>query len=95
MSTASDIVEFETAKAEEREHCKLLNRRAVRMLLLKHHAIWFPGQQRKRVSQVTLTEIIRQLEASVERFIIAQASQDFAGRTGGARVCERDRRLQP
>lgn len=93
MSTATDIVAAEEAHTEAREHCKLLNRRTVRLLLLKHQGIWFPNHQRKRVSQVTLTDIMRHLEDSVERFIIAQASQDFAGRTGGPRACARDERL--
>jgi len=91
MSTASDIVECEQEILKERSKPKFVNRRVVRRFLLDQYGQWGHEKKRKNVSSAVLEEIIDHLEAGVERFIIAQASQDFAGRIGGARVCARER----
>jgi len=93
MSTANDILADEIEKAAAPR--PLLNRKAVRALLLHEYANWGRARTRHRVAKATLDEIMDHLHTSVTRFIIGQASQGFPGRQGGARVCQRERRGGP
>jgi len=66
----------------------LLVRKAVREVLLEQYHAWGHAKPKQRVSTEHLDAIMEQLETSVFRFIIGQASQGFPGRKGGARVCK-------
>lgn len=70
---------------------KLINRCAVRTLLLEQYKQWGHATERKNIAASVVKETFEHLEASAQRYIISIAAQGFPGRKGGARGCGRDR----
>lgn len=72
---------------------KLINRSAVRALLLEQYAQWGHSTKRKNVATAVVKETLGYLESSANRYIVTVAAQGFPGRKGGARGCARDKAL--
>jgi hypothetical protein len=68
---------------------KLINRSAVRALLLEQYAKWGHSKKRHNISSSVVNETLHYLEDSANRHIVAVAAQGFPGRKGGARRCAR------
>jgi len=64
---------------------KLINRCAVRTLLLEQYKQWGHATERKNIASSVVKETFEHLEASAQRYIISIAAQGFPGRKGGAR----------
>jgi len=75
--------------AEDFSHRRLLNRSAVRALLLEQYGQWGHAKKRHNVATSVMNDTMEHLEGSVRRFIIGIAGQGFPGRKGGARPKDR------
>ena len=72
---------------------KLINRSAVRALLLEQYSQWGHQKKRHNIASSVVNETREYLEDSAHRHIVAVAAQGFPGRKGGARGCSRDKVL--
>ena len=72
---------------------KLINRSAVRALLLEQHSQWGHSKKRHNIASSVVKETLQYLEDTANRYICAVAAQGFPGRKGGARGCARDKVL--
>lgn len=72
---------------------KLINRSAVRALLLDQYAQWGHTKKRHNIAASVVDETYSYLEDSANRHICAVAAQGFPGRKGGNRGIARNKSL--
>lgn len=70
---------------------KLINRSAVRVLLLEQYAQWGHAKKRHNIAASVVKDTLEYLEDTANRYIVAVSAQGFPGRKGGARGCASDK----
>lgn len=81
----------ENPRPTAKKASRLLNRSAVRAMLLEQYYAWGHTKRRTNVSTAVMDQTMKDIEESVQRLICGVASQGFPGRIGGARICARER----